>query len=483
MTSDGKFCSFLSFYLCPSKVTRHCIFALSLISLSCTSTPKYASSSRSADQKEEIRNLVQSSKIIECRLNANEWTIPGDVGQAQVIKAENRWALIYEALLRSGPRTVYQPLLNDFTFNGDGIAMGLKGSPRVSDLKTFEDVKGHRWYMSRVKMNNSELYSGLVEVLSGGRNYRSVLPIPESESVQQIWPSLPIVSGYANIIVRSTASDDSGMSQDDDSVFRWFQVGLSDNSARLISSFKPRGESLQPTGFVSLENSGEPVAVTIVQPRIAQADAEPSGLNGNSKVSLRRIFSKSNSEKVIFEGAGNISGLTISDSTFYSGLHLAWIYSPIGSDSRYVQTTALPVRFIPERYFARGPLKDLEGFMTTELSYEANNPDFSFTMNNQNQLIPVLGWWGKLEKDVVLMMQVITPAFRKTRGQQLRTRSGALLGTSFQPSLAVVPPTQFNRVLFFSAAASQTEKSIMVLSNRGDSAEIAKESTVSSCFF
>lgn len=449
----------------------------------CTSTPNNSRLSRSNNEREEIRGSVQAAKIIECRLNSPDWNIPGDVGQAQMLTADGRKALIYEALLRSGPRTVYQRLNADYSFNGDGIAMGLKNAPRTSDLKSVEDIHGNKWFTSRIKINNSELFSGLVEVLIGNRNYRTVLPIPVTESVQQIWISRPVVSNFANVIVRSTQVDDSGLGQEDSSVFRWYQVTAADNSARLSGTFKPRREIFIPAAFIPMENTGEPVAAAVIQPQTGEADAEPAVVSGSSKIVFRRIFGRTAGERIIFEGTGNITGVTVSDSTRYNALHLAWNFAPYQGESRFIQHTSFPVRFIPERYFNRGPLRDAETLWATEISYEANDPDFSFTKNNQNQLMPVLGWWGKLEKDVALLMQVLNPAQRGQRGQQIRLKSGASVGYSFQPSIAIAPPKQFSRILYFSAAPSQTEKSIMILSNRDSSAEIAKESTISSCLF
>jgi hypothetical protein len=442
-----------------------------------------ASPVRTPEQKEEIQNLLQSVKLIECRLASRAWSIPGDVTQAQVFKENNHWTLIYEALLRTGPRTVYQPIGLDFLFNGDGIAMGLREAPKVSDLKSFEDLSRNRWFTSRTKLGRSELYSGLVEVIVKGQNRRTLLPVPANESVQQMWPSLPAPPGLMNIIVRTTSSDDSMMSQDDQSMFRWYQVGLNEKSARLIATYKPKGEDLQPSGFVSLEKTGEPIAVGIVQPKIALADVAVRRIDGISKISLRRLFHPQAAERVIFSGQGHISGLTLSDPSFQSSMHLAWIFSPQRGGQRFLQTTSFPVKLIPERYFNRGPLKEAEPLLATEIAYEANNPDFSFTSNNQNQIIPVLGWWAKLENDVALLAQVITPAFRQTRGLNLKAADGTQLGVKFQPSLAIIAPTSYKRVLFFTAAPTQSDKSLMLLSNRNDSAEIAKESEIYPCLF
>jgi hypothetical protein len=483
MTLAGKFCAVLKNSNTSWQKSRFLVLFLGLTLSACAST-KQATVTRDQSQKDEIKNLVQAARLVECKLSPAEWVIPGDVGQAQLIKPEGQWALIYEALLRSGPRTVYQPLQANFSFNGDGVAMGLRGAPKVSDLRTFEDASRNRWYVSRVKRGDSELFSGLVEVIVKGKNNRTLLPLPQGESVQQIWASLPAVSGFANIIVRSTSADDSGSAQEDDSTYRWFQVGLTENSAKLITIYKAKGESIQPAAFVSLERTTEPVAVTLVQPKLESADADPKATgDGIFKVSLRRIFSRGTPERVIFSGKGNISSLSVSDSTFSPAIHLAWLFAPVKSGSRYLQTISLPVRFVPERYFAKGPLRELENILATELAYEANSPDFSFNLNNKNEMIPILSWWGKLENDVVLLVQVITPQFKQIRGQLIKSDDGASIGTVFKPSMAVIPPREFNRVMSFTAAPTQAEKSIVILSNRSESAEIAKESNLYSCLF
>lgn len=484
MTLGGKFCASRTSSLFYRAVFNLSRFALiGLLTLGCKTTQAPTEVSRTAEQKEELKNQLQATKLVECKMSSAEWVIPGDVGQAQMIRDDGKWSLIYEALLRSGPRTVYQPLQRNLSFDGDGIAMGLRGAPKVSDLKTFEDSNRNRWFASRVKVGSSELFSGLVEVLVNGKRHSTVLPIPSGESVQQIWVSQPIVSNQANVIVRSTPAIDGSVEQMDDSTFRWYQVGHADNSARLMSTYKPKKELIQPAGFVAMEKTGEPVAVSIVQPLVESADAEPVMTNSTSKISLFRIFSRTPSERVIFSGQGNLTSLNYSDSTFFSGLYLSWIFSPPRGGVKYLQMASMPIRFIPERYFGRGPLKELEAIYASELSYEANSPDFSFTTNNQNQVIPLLSWWGKLDSDVALMVQLITPAFKQSRNQVLKTVDGAALGISFQPSLGIVPPKQFNRIMSFTASPAASENNIIILSNRGDSAEIAKETNLYPCLF
>lgn len=482
MTVPGQF---RSIFLRDQRFTKFAVkisYAIVVAIMSCTSTPN-TSAVRTAEEKEEIKNLVQSAKLLECRLGQADWLVPGDVSQVQMMKVDDNWTLIYEALLRSGPRTVYQPLRADFSFNGDGVVMGMKDAPKVTDLKTFEDVQKNRWYLSRFKLAQSELFSGLVEVIANGHHFRSIIPLPDGESVQQMWPSQPIVSGYANVIVRSTSANFGTDDREDESVYRWFQVSLVDNSAKLISSYKSKNDNIQPAGFISLEKNSEPVAVTIVQPKLESAEPDPKLRTDISKVALRRIFNKNVTERVLFSGKGNFAALTVSDPTFSSSNQIAWIYAPQRKGSRYIQSVSLPVKVIPERYFSRGPLREIGNIIATELSYEANNPDFSFVVNNQKQVIPVLSWWGKLENDIVLLVQVITPQLRQNHTKTIRFSDGSVLGIQFQPSLAIIPPKTFSRVMFFTAAPTSTEKSVMVLSNRNDSAEIAMESKLYSCFF
>lgn len=483
MTCVGKMFSSLTVKRTPHQHSVLPLIVTLLFIVTGCASAQVAATGRTPEQKDEIKNLVQAGKIFECRLSSADWTIPGDVSQAQMFKSEGKWALIYEALLRSGPRSVFQPLQANFSFNGDGIAMGQRDAPRVTDVKTFEDSNRNRWFVSRSKMTNSELFSGLVEVLSNGKNFRSVIPVPAGESVQQIWPSLPAVSGFANIVVRSTPSDDSGTGNDDESIFRWYQVGLADNSAKLITLYKPKRENIQPAGFISMEKTTEPVAVTIVQPRLDSADADPRAGDQTTKISLRRIFTRTPSERVVFSAKGSFSSLTLSDSSVAPSTHLAWILTPLRGGNRFLQTVTLPVRFVPERYFSRPTARDFESFLATEINYDANTPDFSFNLSKDNQLIPVLAWWGNLENDVALLVQVLNPAFRSLKGNLLKTEDGTALGVQFQPSLAIVPPKPYNRVMYFSAAPTQSEKSIMILSNRSDSADVSKESNLYLCLF
>ena len=440
---------------------------------------------RTFEQKKEIQTLLTASKLVECKLINHEWFIPGDVQQAQIVRNKGQLALIYQAMLRTGPRTVYQSLSPSFAFQGDGFVVGIKSSPNVSDFRTYDDSAGNMWTVSRIRSPDTELTKGLVEVNNKDKTFRTILPTPANETVQQIWPTLPAGNGVSNVVVRTTPVEDSSSADSadsaDESTFYWFQVGSSDNSARNLGTFRSNKMRLQPAAFVALERTAEPVAISIVQPQGNEESLESRPSSIPTRVSLNRIFTRNPQERVIFSGKGNIMALNAAAPND-SGLHLAWVFSPQKSSSKYIQTTTLNTKVIPERFFSKSAIREQENILVTEIIYEGNDPEFLFT-KNQNQIIPVLGWWGKLETEVTVLLQPILPNFRNGRTTAVKAPDGSPLGMSFNPVLAVIPPRNFNRVMSFNAAPSASEKNIIVLSNRSESAELQKETILYPCSF
>lgn len=481
MTKNGKFISD------ARRASSHLlalgfILASSLLIEGCKSSPAATIASRSPEQREELRAAVNAGKIFDCKLTSQEWFIPGDIQQAQIVKSKKSSALIYQALLRSGPRTVFQALTPGLAFQGDGYAVGLKTSPNVSDFRTFDDAAGNLGTVSRIKNSESELFEGLVELNVKDKTWRSVLQTPRNETVQQIWPVLPAGNGVASVVVRTTPIDESSESgPQDESTFYWFQVGLAENSARNLGTFRSTQINIQPAGFVSLEGTGEPVAVASIQPRDSDSSFEAPSTNTSSRISLYRMFHKSPQEKFIFSGKGNLSALSVSPPN-NTGIHLSWIFSPRKGSVRYIQTTNFTVRTVPERFFSTAPLRELEPILATEIEYEGNDPEVLFT-NIKNQIVPVLTWWGKIENDIVLVLQHIFSNIRAGKSSSIKLSDGTNIGISFSPALAFIPPRAFNRVMSVSAAQNASEKYIMVLSDRSESAELQKESLLYPCLF
>lgn len=484
MTSDGKLLSSLLRGLL--RFSAHLILLLTLqFMLSGCKSTSGTELGRTVEQKKEIQTLVTAGKLVECKLLNHEWFIPGDVQQAQIIRNKGQLALIYQAMLRSGPRTVYQSLSPSFAFQGDGFAVGIKSSPNVSDFRTYDDSAGNMWTVSRIKSPETELTKGLVEVNIKDKTWRTILPTPANETVQQIWPTLPAGNGISHVVVRTTPVNDSSSADSadsaDESTFYWFQVGISDNSARKLGSFRSNKTRIQPAAFIALERTAEPIAISIVQPQGDEESVENRPTNAPTRVSLNRIFARNPQERVLFSSKGNITALNAAGPND-SGLHLAWLFSPQKSSSKYIQTTTLNTKFIPERFFGKNLIREQENILVTEISYEGNDPEFLFT-KNQNQTIPVLGWWGKLETEVTVLLQPIIPNFRNGRTTAVKAPDGSALGFYFSPALAVIPPRNFNRVMSFNAAPSASEKNIMVLSNRSESAELQKETILYPCTF
>lgn len=451
------------------------------VSLGCV-TKSEEITGRPQSDRNEVQELVGANKVIDCQIINQEWVIPGDIKQATMIRNKDNSALVYQAFLRTGPRTVYQQLTPGFAFDGDGFVIGLKDAPNVLDFKAYQDLQSNLWTVSRVKMRDKETYRGLVEANIGSDTFRTVLPTPNNQSVLQIWPTLPIASGYVNVVVRTVTNDDSaGIDSEETSSFFWYRVEAKNDSAKLMGRFSNKSIDVSPSGFLGLERTGEPIAASIIRRVTSLETSDPMSSNEPSRVSLLRIFSKGIQERVIFSGRGNLSGLHVSNP-LYPGTHIAWSFTPSRSARRYIQSTSFNVKNIPENFFTRAPIAQQEPLIATEVSYEANDPELLFTPTRSGY-IPVLGWWGQLEKDVAVMLFPITKTFRKSSKDILKSQDGVALGINFSPSLAVIPPKPFRRVMSFKAAPTAIEKNIIIFSNRDDSAELKKESQLFPCAF
>lgn len=455
---------------------------LSILLLGGCVTQSTEESARSLDDKQEVQEIVGASKVIDCQIINREWIIPGDVKQASIVRSEQNSALVYQAFLRSGPRTVYQPLTPGFSFDGDGFAVGTKDAPNVMDFRAYQDMKKNMWTLSRVKGKDSETYRGMVEASIGRENYRIVLPTPNNQSVLQIWPTLPIYNNVVNVVVRSVTNDDAGgIDADDSSTFFWYRVEANKNSAKLMGRYTSQKLDLRPSGFLMLDRTGEPIAVSVIRNLSALGSSDSMPMNEPSRISFLRIFSANVQERVIFTAKGHLTGLHVSNP-IYPGIHLAWSFAPARSARKYIQSTSFNSRTLPEAIFSRNPIKIQEPLLATEVSYEANDPELLFTPTRTG-FVPVLGWWGQLEKDSAVVLFPVTKGFRKSGSTVLKSPDGVSLGLNFTPSLAILPPRSFRRVMSFKAAPTAIEKNIIIFSNRDDSAELKKESQLFPCAF
>ncbi|MEY2988169.1 MAG: hypothetical protein RJB13_1690, partial [Pseudomonadota bacterium] len=224
-----------------------------------------------------------------------------------------------------------------------------------------------------------------------------------------------------------------------------------------------------------------PIAATIIRAASSIGAGESMASSEPSRVSLLRIFNRNLQERVIFSGRGHLSGLHLSNP-IYPGVHLAWSYTPHKAARRYIQSTTFNVRYVSESFFTQDAISQQEPLIATEVGYEANDPEFLFTPNKSGY-IPVLGWWGQLEEDVTVLLFPITKSFRNSSTNILKSPDGQSLGIDFTPSLAVLPPQPFRRVMSFRAAPTRIEKNIIIFSNRDESSELKKESQLFPCAF
>jgi hypothetical protein len=440
--------------------------------------------SRSPSELDELKVTLNAGRAIECKLISNEWYIPGDVQQAKVVRNKNSLGLVYQALLRTGPRTVYQSLTRGLAFEGDGVVVGLKNLPNVSDYETYENSLGNMVSLSRTKAPQSELFKAMVEInIDGNAWWRPILATEGNETVQQIWPVMPIGTGPVQVVVRTTPSDEStSTGPDDESTFYWFKLNTATRTTEVLGKFQATRLNIQPAAFIGMEKTGEPVAIGIVKARYESdaLDGPPSDLT--TRVSLVRFFAKAVQEKTIFSSKGNVTELNAAIAEGSQQIHVSWLFAPKRGSTRLIQAITLERSFYSERSFSNPVVIPTEQAITTEITYEGNDPAFQF-LTAENKQIPILGWWGKVDSDLAVMMYLMSPQQKANRTTAKPPAKANATSIPFTPTMAILPPKNFSRILSFSIAPSTTEKNVMILSNRSESAELQKETILHACTF
>lgn len=439
---------------------------------------------RSPSELDELKVTLNAGRAIECKLINNEWYIPGDVQNAKVVRNKNSLGLVYQALLRTGPRTVYQSLTRGLAFEGDGVVVGLKNLPNVSDYETYENSLGNMVSLSRTKAPQSELFKAMVEInIDGNTWWRPILPTEGNETVQQIWPVMPIGNGAVQVIVRTTPSDEStSTGPDDESTFYWFKLNSANRTSEVLGKFQATRLNIQPAAFVGMEKTGEPVAIGIVKARYESdaLDGPPSDLT--TRVSLVRFFTKTIQEKTIFSSKGNVTELNAAVAEGTQQIHVSWLFAPKRGSTRLIQAITLERSFYSERSFSNPSVAPAEQSIATEITYEGNDPAFQF-LTSENKQIPVLGWWGKVDSDLAVIMYLMSPQPKANRTTAKSPSKTTATTAPFTPTMAILPPKNFSRILSFSIAPSTSEKNVMILSNRSESAELQKETILHACTF
>jgi hypothetical protein len=249
-----------------------------------------------------------------------------------------------------------------------------------------------------------------------------------------------------------------------------------------MGKFQATQVNVQPGAFIGMEKTGEPVAIAIVKSRYESDALDGPPSDQSTRVSLMRFFSNSVREKPLFTSKGNITELGASIAENSRQTHISWLFAPKRGSSRVIQALSLERSFYSEGVFSSTAAVPADQGISTEIGYEGNDPSIQF-LTAENKQIPVLGWWGKIDSDLAVLMHLISVQPKSNRASSRVPSKTASSGTPFNPTMAILPPKKFNRILSFYIAPNTSEKNVMILSNRSESAELQKETILHACTF
>lgn len=292
---------------------------------------------------------LEATRLEICQPFGRTWDLEGNAQSLEVFRNHDQWVLVYETMMRNGPRTVWQPLRPDLAFDGDGIVVGQKNLPLISDFRVQHDPKRNSWISYRAKRHGSELYSSFIEFLPSkdGKGadtlHRIRIPTNASESVQEVWVLPTSSHGVASVVVRVNPFTESG---EEITLFRWYAVTPARNQAKVVGEFRSNSVVLASTRFIPMAKTFEPIAFSIMSQSQAFEAADPKYQRSSFKLVAKRLFTRAKEEVTLYESPTPLANLALESapkpSTTVNTL-LTWLQEPSEGANSLVQWA--PLRF------------------------------------------------------------------------------------------------------------------------------------------
>jgi hypothetical protein len=314
-------------------------------------------------------------------------------------------------MMRNGPRTVWQPLRANLALNGDGIVVGQKNLPLISDFRVQHDNQRNSWITYRAKRQGSELYSSFIEFLpSKGTKATSALhririPTSARESVQEVWLLPTSSAGVASVVVRVNPFSESG---EEVTIFRWYAVTPARNQAKIAGEFRANAQVLSSTRFVPLAKTFEPVAFSIVSRSQDFEAADPKFQRSSFRIVAKRLFTRAKDEVTLYESATPLANLTLGlapKASSAGNAVLSWIQEPTGGANTLVQWS--PLRFdATDAGFAS--LKKTPPRLAPKSLEVARDPA-RLRMRTLRTGTLAIAWWTASDEDSAYLVTPISP--------------------------------------------------------------------------
>jgi surface antigen len=302
-------------------------------------TPVSAFKPRTEEQESKLKLILHKKTPSTCQyISGGALELAGSLKKLDFYEDSGKNSLVYESVFKTGVRSVFQPLKENYSSEGDGYYLGQPAFSDVNDFVLAQDQKNQVWTSYRFRTKSSQLYRGVVEYLDPtsmvGKSKSFALPVPKNLSIQKLW-LLPVPKkGGLQVLARSnSAAEKYGAS----ALTTYLLFSLNTNNGYLRKLFESKASvdtTLSHMHFFQLSDNLEPVALGVKtytpadgaeSERNTASEDKKSPPKTVSEVVLRRVFGKNTADIPLISSSHLIAQF---QATHYSskpgGILMSW---------------------------------------------------------------------------------------------------------------------------------------------------------------
>jgi hypothetical protein len=444
---------------------------LTLLALGACATRGSNYATRPTEELEDLKSSLNATAFRPCENVSRTLKLTTPIREAKIIWHEDKPVLIYEGVFQQAVKTVWQPLNEDLNLNGDGVVVGQRNIPHVTDFQTSSDALGGFWTTYRFKVPQSEIFAAAVEYLPIGPEKKSIvrlgMPQNRDSTVQRIW-ILPLPQtgtptalqesqrGIAHIIVK-TVSILPGSIENSESVYTWYLLHATKSVVKKMGEYRPSSNNLSIENFFLSPEANDPLGVAISNEQ-ASSMGKQSGKPHNRILNMRP-FSPNSPSELLHEDDRALSSFTVYSADSNSNrVYMAWLRDPQEEAHPSIEILSLPLSLPKHNALHKHSIK--KSTQRSPLIKKIATPYFAskleFTkLPSQNQAYDIaLSWWGGNEPNQAF-------AFSRIRAENKAGTHGS--GTNLNPSHAFVSRKDLGYPLSATIATQQDNKALTIL--------------------
>jgi hypothetical protein len=401
---------------------------------------------RNSEELEDLKSSLKANAFRPCENISRTIKLTTPVREARILWHESKPVLVYEGAFQQAIKTVWQPLDEDLNLKGDGVVIGQRNIPHVTDFQTNSDALGGFWTTYRFKVPQSEIFAAAVEYLPSGPEKKNVvrlgMPQNRDSTVQRIW-ILPLPQtgtpagvqenqrGIAHVIIK-TVSILPGSIENAESVYTWYLLHASKSVVKKMGEYRPSANNISIENFFLSPETNDPLGVAISNDRIDSVGKNSS--KPHNRILNMRPFAPNSPSELLHEDSRALSSFTAYSAESNSDMvHMAWLREPEEDSHPSIEMLSLPLsvpkhnalqKLSTKKAMKRSPL--IKNIATP---YFASKLEFTKIPSQSRAYDIAISWWGGNEPNQAFV-------FRRIHAENRSEALGS--GTSLNPSHAFV---------------------------------------------